>query len=61
MNISPLMRSPGANAGSLRTHRPADAGLPGGLIFLSLSVSAVKQLVLKYCAGVLGPSQSTGN
>ena len=33
------MRTPGANTGSFRTHRNADAGSPGGLILLSLLVT----------------------
>ena len=38
MHVRAIMRSPGTNTGSLRTHRPADVGLPGGLIFLSVVV-----------------------
>lgn len=40
------MRSPGSNTGSLRIHQPADVGLRGGLIFLSLSVFFAKTELL---------------
>ena len=36
MDISTLMRTLGSKTGLFRMHRPADIGVPGGLIFLSL-------------------------
>lgn len=39
MYLNALMRSPGVNTDFLRLYRPADVGLPGGLIFLSLRPS----------------------
>lgn len=40
MDRRAFMRSPGPNTGSLRIHRPADARLRGGLIFLLLVLAA---------------------
>lgn len=38
MDISSLMRTLGAKASSFRMHRPADEGVPGGLIVVSLEL-----------------------
>ncbi len=38
MNISTPMRTAEAKTGLFRTHRPANSGVTGGLIFLSLAL-----------------------
>ena len=47
MDIRAIVRSPGANTGSLRICRPADIRLPGGLIFLSLWFVLISERQIK--------------
>ncbi len=42
MNISSLMRTAEAETGLFRTHRPADLGVAGGLIYLFLVIGGRK-------------------
>ena len=47
MDISTLMCTPGAKTGLFRMHRPADVGVPGGLIFLSLGMAGPVRVVAR--------------